>query len=75
MTDRPLERLLGNEGRDSGCEAGFELLDQYCEALLRGEDVASRYPEIATHIQNCRACREDTEGLLAILQELDRPLQ
>jgi hypothetical protein len=71
MTDGPLDRLLGGEGRDPGCEAGFELLDQYCEAVRRGDDVTRLYPDLVTHIQNCRDCREDTEALLAALKELE----
>ena len=61
-------RLLGSGDRDPGCEACFELLDQYAEAALRGEDADKRFPEIAAHVASCPACREDTEGLIAILR-------
>lgn len=71
MSDRTLDPLLGSEGRDPGCDAGFELLDQYCEAVRRGDDVTRLYPELVTHIQNCSDCREDTEALLAALRELE----
>lgn len=73
MTDPSLNRLLGSSGRDPGCERAFEELDQYCEALRRGEDVTDRFAEFATHIGNCAACREDTEGLLAALREGEDP--
>jgi hypothetical protein len=73
MTGTPIDRLLGYPGRDPGCEAGFEQLDQYCDAVRRGEDVAHRFADLLTHIANCSACREDTEGLLAVLEELARP--
>jgi hypothetical protein len=68
MTDNPLKHLLGSVDRDPGCDKAFEQLDEYCEAVRRGEDVASRYAEFVTHIGNCAACREDTEGLLAALE-------
>lgn len=71
MTDHPLEHLLGRAGRDAGCDAGFEQLDRYCEAVRRGEDVARMFPDLLTHISNCAACREDTEGLLAALRTLE----
>ena len=61
-------RLLGSMGRDPGCEACFELLDEYAEAVLRGGDVEQLYPEVIAHIASCAACREDTEGLLAALK-------
>ena len=67
MTGDPLDDLLGRSGRDPGCEAAFEQLDRYCEAVLRGADAASEFPDVALHLRNCAACREDTEGLLAVL--------
>jgi len=73
MTDSFLKRLLGSGDRDPGCERAFEVFDQYCEALRRGEDVGLRFPEFVTHIGNCAACREDTEGLLAALEETEGP--
>ena len=67
MTRDPLDDLLGRPGRDPGCEAVFEQLDRYCEAVLRGADAASDFPDVALHLRNCADCREDTEGLLAVL--------
>jgi anti-sigma factor ChrR (cupin superfamily) len=63
-----LNHLLGSGDRDPGCEACFELLDQYAEAALRGEDAGKRFPQIAAHLAGCPACREDTEGLIAALR-------
>ena len=63
-----LERLLGTAIPDPGCEVCFEVLDQYAEAVLHGEDVESRFPDVVTHLQQCDACREDTEGFLAALR-------
>ena len=73
MSDHPLERLLGRHDRDPGCDGAFELLDLYVEARRQGIDVDARYPEFVAHIRNCAACREDTEGLLAALDELQQP--
>lgn len=68
MKSRLLERLLGSRGPDPGCEACFELMDQYAEAVLRGEDPVYRFPDVVTHLRQCEACREDTEGFLAVLR-------
>jgi len=73
MKDELRNRLLGSAFRDCGCDAGFEVLDQYVEALLRGEDVARLFPEITAHLAGCAACREDTEGLIAALRGEARP--
>jgi hypothetical protein len=71
MTRDPLERLLGRSEGDCGCEAAFEQFERYCDAVLSGRDAAREFPEIETHIANCAACREDTEGLLAALREIE----
>lgn len=70
MSASPIDRLLGSDDRDPGCDAGLDVIDQYCEAIRRGEDAARRFPGFATHIHNCAACREDTEALLAALDGL-----
>lgn len=69
MTDSDLEKLLGSADPDPGCDASGELLDEYCELVARGEPVPDRFAEFLTHMRNCVACREDTEGLLAVLRE------
>lgn len=70
MKSRLLEQLLGTYNPDPGCEACFEVLDRYAEAVLRGEDASSMYPEVAIHLRQCDACREDTEGFLAALRSI-----
>ncbi|MGE5092216.1 MAG: hypothetical protein ACM3OH_08610 [Bacillota bacterium] len=71
MTGDVLERLLGHPERDPGCEAAFEQFDRYCDAVRRGADAAREFPAFIAHIRNCVACREDTEGLLAALENLE----
>jgi hypothetical protein len=67
MKRDPLDALLGAGGYDPGCDATFEQLHRYCEAVLRGADVTHEFPDVVIHLRNCPACREDTEGLLAAL--------
>lgn len=68
MTDHRLDQLLGTAGRDPGCDAGLDFIDEYCDLVLRGDPIPQRFAEFITHIGNCVACREDTEGLLAALR-------
>jgi len=68
MKPRLLERLLGTDSPDPGCEACFEVLDQYAEAVVRGEDFTSRFPQVVAHLQQCDTCREDTDAFLAALR-------
>jgi len=46
-------------------------MDEYCEAVFRGEGFSAHFAEFRAHIANCTACREDTESLLALLREQD----
>ena len=73
MSQTPMDRLFGSDDRDPGCDAAFDLMDQYCEAVRRGEDTARLFPGVATHIHNCTTCREDTEALLAALEGMEGP--
>ncbi len=68
MSNEGLRRLLGNARRDSGCDVGFAVMDRHVEAVLRGENVERVFPEVVAHLENCTACREDVEGLLAAIR-------
>jgi hypothetical protein len=72
MTEPILDKLLGSADRDPGCDAGIDFIDEYCELVLRGEAVPDRFADFRTHIANCIACREDTEGLLAVLRDQEK---
>jgi predicted anti-sigma-YlaC factor YlaD len=58
-----LARLLGPEGSEVSCEECFELLDEYVDLELAGEDADARLPGIREHLQGCPACREDHDSL------------
>ena len=75
MKRDPLEGLLGHTGRDPGCDAAFEQFDRYCDACLRGKDVEQEFPEFVNHLRNCPGCREDAEGLLLALRQLEKEAQ
>ena len=72
MTDSRLEKLLGTADADAGCDHAGEMMDEYCELVLRGEPVPERLAEFVTHIANCTACREDTESLLALIRDEEK---
>jgi hypothetical protein len=65
MTEKlNLNDLLLADARDPGCQAGVEVVDQYVELELAGQNPASRYPGLAAHLRSCRACRLDHDGIL-----------
>lgn len=61
---RQLERTTEIE---YACDDVHRLLDQFAEAVLRGEDVARLMPLVQQHIDLCPDCREEFEALMRIL--------
>jgi len=55
--------LLGPPGPEIGCDACFELLDEYVDAELAGAAADERVPGMGAHLAGCPACREEYESL------------
>jgi anti-sigma factor RsiW len=66
-TDQPnaqlISRLLGPAEPEVTCDECFELLDQYVDLELAGQDADARLPGMRAHLQGCPACHEDHESL------------
>ena len=62
-------RLLGPSGPEVSCEQCFELLDQYVDLELAGEDADARLPGMREHLQGCPACHEDHESLRELVAQ------
>ena len=62
---RMVERTRDDE---YSCDQVHELLDQFAEAIARGEDVAKLMPLVQHHLDMCPDCREEFEALLRIVQ-------
>jgi hypothetical protein len=58
-----LERLLGPAGYEVGCDACFDLLDEFVELELAGLDADARIPGLRAHLDGCPACREEHDAL------------
>jgi hypothetical protein len=58
-----IARLLGPTAREVTCEECFELLDQYVDLEIAGEDADARLPGVAAHFEGCPACHEDHDSL------------
>ena len=57
------EGLLGPAGPEIGCDACFELLDEFVDLELAGVDANSQVPGMRAHLQGCPACHEEYESL------------
>lgn len=60
---------VGAPGPDAGCDATFETLDRWADSVRGGGGPWPAYPALEAHLAACPDCREDAEGLLAILEE------
>lgn len=50
------------------CDDVLRLLDQFAEAVLRGEDAASLMSLVQRHLDMCPDCREEFEALMRVLR-------
>ena len=67
-----IARLLGPGEAEVSCERCFELLDQYVELELAGENADARLPGMRAHLEGCPACAEDHESLRELAIAADR---
>ena len=58
-----MSELLGPRGPEIGCDACFDLLDEYVDMELAGVNADARIPGMRAHLQGCPACREEHESL------------
>jgi uncharacterized protein with PIN domain len=63
-TLKQLMQNLSFPAGDDRCEQCFEHLGQLVEERARGSVALSA---AAAHVRSCPACREDAEGLLALI--------
>jgi hypothetical protein len=63
-----LDRLLGPEQPEIGCDACFDELDRYVELEVAGKDADAAVPGLRAHLAGCPACREEHDSLLALVR-------
>ena len=66
-TDALIERLLGPEAPEIGCDACFDELDRYVESQLLGGDGDMVVPGMGAHLAGCPACNEEYQSLHALV--------
>lgn len=60
---RRIDAMLGPDEREIGCDECFDLLDQYVELDLGGENYREMMPRAHAHFQGCPVCRDEYESL------------
>ncbi|HSH02391.1 MAG TPA: hypothetical protein VLL52_07715 [Anaerolineae bacterium] len=63
-----LEQTAITAEDDYACVDCDQLIDQFTEALARGEPAAKLMPQVQKHLDMCGYCHEEFEALLRILK-------
>jgi len=63
-----INKLAITEEHEISCDDVHEILDQFTELEMRGEDVAHLMPLVQKHLDLCPDCREEHEVLLQALE-------
>jgi hypothetical protein len=63
-----LRRVLGPSGPEVMCQECFELLDEYVELELAGQDADRRLPGMREHLEGCPACAEEHDSLRELVR-------
>jgi hypothetical protein len=65
--NQALERVIGPDESELGCDECFAELDRYVELELAGKDADAAIPGLRAHLSGCPACREEHDSLRALL--------
>jgi hypothetical protein len=69
MSDPVIAALLGPGEPEVDCDTCFDELDRYVELEFAHADAEAAVPGMRAHLAGCGACREDYEGLVALLRD------
>lgn len=62
-----LEQISKTKQVELPCDDVFELMDEFADAIERGEDTTELMPLVQQHLEVCRDCLEEYQALLKIL--------
>ncbi len=61
--ERWVQQIFRTEPEEISCSECFDLVSQYVDRELAGENVAESLRPVKQHLEQCRACREEYEML------------
>ena len=68
MLKKLLEMIEKTETQEMDCDAVFDILDIYAEAVVRGEEINEMLSVVRRHLNICHCCSEEYEALMRILE-------
>jgi hypothetical protein len=63
-----VQMIARTDENEIACDQVYAVLDQFVEAVHRGENVLTFMPLVRQHLEMCPDCREEYETLLKMLQ-------
>jgi len=60
--------IMNTQQQEITCDEVHELLDQYTEKAIAGEDVSAILPFVHHHLSMCPECHEEYRALKRILE-------
>ena len=66
-----LRNIYETQHEEISCTECFDLVSLYVELEVSGQDAAATMPQVKQHLNQCRACRDESEALrdLRLLEE------
>jgi hypothetical protein len=65
-----LRKIYTTQDEEISCSECFDLVSAYVELEFSGGNAATKLPQVAQHLRQCAACREEYE-ILHDLRQLD----
>lgn len=59
-----------NDRDQLGCDGCFDLMAQFADSMIAGEEIDPVLDAVREHLLQCRCCRYEYEALLVALREL-----
>jgi hypothetical protein len=68
VMEKLLHMLAATQSHELSCDEVYAVLDQFAEAVNRGENVMAFMPLVRQHLDMCQDCRDEYEAVLRMLQ-------
>jgi hypothetical protein len=72
MLRQLLQIISHTREEEIDCDEVYSVIDQYAEAIARGEDPTKILPLVKHHLEICQPCLEEYEALLRVITESSR---
>ena len=67
MVAKLMVMLQNTQEGEYSCDEVYELLDEYAEFVVKGEDAEQFMPLIKHHLDMCKDCNEEYESVISFL--------